>query len=99
LNALQNLQENGINLASKYLQLMGGQLYGGLTINTSTASIPTTGTFGGIGDRIILNVGSSGVYPSSLVINANNMWYSTLSSSTHSFYIGGQEKMRLDTWK
>ncbi len=97
LNALQNLQENGINLTSKYLQLTGGQLYGGLTINTSTTSQPTIGTFGGIGDRIILNVGSSGMYPSSLGINTNNMWYSTPSSSTHSFYIGGQEKMRLDT--
>ena len=35
INAINNLQENGTNLSSKYLQLSGGTMTGNITINNS----------------------------------------------------------------
>ena len=95
INATTNLQENGTNLSSKYLQLTGGSISGYLDVNRGSESVPVSGQFGYTGDRLILKQGSSGVYPYSLGIHTNNLWYSVPSGAEHSFYIGGIEYLSL----
>ena len=88
---------------------MSGQITGISTLNASTGifgNISTTnntnvgnvgiGTFGGIGDKIIIATGSSTTYPYSIGINTNTIWYSIPSGASHKFYSGGVNTLTLD---
>lgn len=83
---ITNLEVFGsINATSKYL-----------STNTSF-NTPQTGTWGGVGDRLILWQGNTGVYPYSLGINAGVLWYSVPSGSKHSFFINGIEYLTINS--
>ena len=60
-----------------------------LKIDNTTIGLPTASTNGGTGDKLILRTGGTGVYPYSLGINTNNMWYSAPTGVSHNFYING----------
>jgi len=83
--------------SSNFLPKTGGSLSGGLAVLTGTVNIPTTGNFGGIGDRIILNSGSTGVYPYSIGINTNSFWNSIPTSASFNWYINGVNNMTLSS--
>jgi hypothetical protein len=104
-NPLYKLDVDGVIYSSSTISaavgMSAGSISGG-TISTTGAFInsntttgnPTTGTNGGTGDRLIVDVGASGVYPHSIGISADStMWYSTPSSAGHNFYTGGTSKM------
>lgn len=91
-----NLGINGTPNINDYL-IVGGQttIQGDLItetkikINNTNIALPTTSINGGNGDKLILRSGAIGVYPYSLGINTNNMWYSVPSGASHNFYING----------
>lgn len=59
-------------------------------INTNTLyALPTTGTNGGNGDRLVIYQGGTGVYPYSIGASSGSMWYSVPSSTNHNFLING----------
>ena len=58
------------------------------TNNTNTGS-PGVGIIGGIGDKLVLYPGTSSIYPYSLGINANTLWYSVPSGASHIKYVNG----------
>ena len=70
---------------------------GKITINPTAFSTPSSGVSGGIGDKIILFNGGTGVYPYSIGINANMLWMSIPTSATYSWYVTGVTKMSLST--
>ena len=53
--------------------------------NNAGVNAPVTGTYGGVGDRLILWPGTSTTYPYSVGINHNTLWYS--SPSQQQWYI------------
>jgi hypothetical protein len=57
--------------------------------NTTNYAAPATGIAGGTGDKIILYPGTASAYPYSIGINANIMWYSVPSTSTHHLCVNG----------
>ena len=59
------------------------------TTNNTNTGTPGTGPAGGNGDKIILYPGGVGVFPYSIGIDANNLWYSATTGASHNFYIGG----------
>jgi hypothetical protein len=59
------------------------------TTNTTNLNTPQLGAFGGIGDRIILYVGTASVHPYSLGMNSSVLWYSVPAGTSHIFYVGG----------
>lgn len=97
---------------NNYLKLSGGTMTGQITgITTLSAStglfgtiattntnvgIPSIGIQGGIGDKLILYPGTASLYPYSLGINTNTLWYSTPTSASHKFYSGGTNTLTLD---
>ena len=59
-------------------------------INTNTLyALPSTGTNGGNGDRLIIYQGGTGVYPYSIGASSGSMWYSVPSLTNHNFLING----------
>ena len=67
------------------------------TTNNGNANTPQLGVFGGTGDRFILYVGTASIYPYSLGINSDVMWYSVPSTASHIFYIGGSPKATISS--
>jgi len=50
---------------------------------------PAAGWYGGIGDRVILGSGNTGVYPYSIGMIEGTMWQSVPSGAQHQWYING----------
>jgi hypothetical protein len=65
--------------------------------NNGTYAPPATGSLGGSGDRLILYPGSSGVYPYSMGIDANTLWYSCPTGQAQKWYVGGVNNMTLNS--
>ena len=65
----------------------------------TTSSTPGLGTYGTLtdGTRIVLNSGSSSVYPYALGIGNSSLWHSVPSSSTQDWYVGGTNWMNLSS--
>ena len=63
-----------------------GYFYSG---NTSGVAIPSMGTYGGTGDKLILYPGGSSTYPYSIGISPASLWYSIPSGALHNWYVGG----------
>ena len=84
---ITNLEVVGsINATSKYL------------CTNTNVGVPTIGTWGGSGDRLILYQGLSPTYhPYSLGINNGTLWYSVPTTGKHSFYINGNEHFTINT--
>jgi hypothetical protein len=69
---------------------------GAIYTNTTVYAAPAAGTYGGNGDKIIFWPGvTPNVYPYSLGINSNTLWYSVPSGATHKWYIGGASTMQI----
>ena len=62
-----------------------------------SVAAPTTGNYGGNGDRIVLWNGSSTSHPYALGIDGSTLWYSVPSGSSHKYYIGGGEIIRFNS--
>ena len=59
-------------------------------LNTSNGlAVPSTGSWGGLGDRIIFSTGGTGIHPYSIGMNTNVLWYSVPSTGAHNFYANG----------
>ena len=58
---------------------LGGSQYG----------VPTVGTIGGVGDKLILFPGSATLHPYALGVNSMTMWYSVPLGTMHKWYING----------
>jgi len=71
INALTNLQENSVNLSSKYLALSGGTMTGILNVNTNT------GTTGVLGAHVRADIGG---YSSASGVTYNDVCASFASS-------------------
>jgi hypothetical protein len=71
-------------------------IYGVFNITTATIGVPSIGTFGNAGDKLILDKGTGSLYPYSLGINASTLWYSVPATATHKWYSGGTNNMTLD---
>ena len=67
------------------------------TTSTTGVAVPSVGTSGGSGDKMILYPGSGSTYPYSLGINGGTLWYSIPSGGVHSWYINGTSYMSLAT--
>lgn len=85
------------SFTSNFLPKTGGSLSGGLGVLPATVAIPATGNFGGIGDRIVLYNGSTGVYPYSIGINTNSFWNSIPTGANFDWYINGTKNMTLSS--
>jgi hypothetical protein len=97
---LTNINANFLKLSGG---AMTGQITGVTTLNGTTGifgtlattnniantAIPSTGSTGGVGDKIILYPGGVGFHPYSIGIAPNNLWYSATAGASHNFYIGG----------
>ena len=70
---------------------------GTVNIYRSTINVPSLGSYGGGGDRLVLYQGGASAYPYALGINASTLWYSVPSGTTHKWYIGGTNNMTLDS--
>jgi hypothetical protein len=97
---------------SKYLRLIGGILTGNLgikrtpqveldvngkaIINNGLASSPSLGILGSTGTRLILFPGTATEPPFSLGFDANTLWYGTGGTGAHAFFIGTNERMRIN---
>ena len=66
-----------------------------LNVKNSFFNIPTTSFFGSSGDRIILREGSSTIYPYSIGLDTNKLWYSIPSSAEYFFYINGNKTLNI----
>ena len=65
-------------------------------INTNTLyALPTTGTNGGNGDRLIIYQGGTGIYPYSIGASSGSMWYSVPSLKNHNFLVNGTSVMNI----
>jgi hypothetical protein len=62
---------------------------------STNAEPPSTGNYGGSGDRLVLWNGGTGAHPYSLGIDGYTLWYSVPQSSRHAFYVNGDELMRI----
>jgi len=76
---------------------------GNLTISNkiltnTTVGVPSTGTNGGTGDKIILYPGTDTSYPYSIGLNSGILWYQSgaNASSKHIWYTSGVQTMSLD---
>jgi hypothetical protein len=101
LNPTNKLEVVGVISSTTGISSAGG--ISGATISGSTIStlstfinsnsatgLPTIGTVGGTGDRIIVDLGTGSEYPHSIGVSADNsMWYSIPSGTRHQFYAGG----------
>jgi hypothetical protein len=67
--------------------------------NNNITSLPSIGSFGGLGDKIIIAptiaFNNKPDYPFSIGYYSSNLWYSVPSWGTNSWYIGGQSVMTL----
>ena len=98
---------------SRYLRLIGGTLSGFLgikiiprveldingqaIINTGTYTIPSNGTYGSAGTRLILKEGSSNATPMALGADTNAITYGTPSGSEHNFYTGTNKQVIINS--
>ena len=87
----------GSYINSSYLGINGGQLYGKLAVNSGSIDKPQMSAFGGNGDRYISYLGSTLDYPCSVGIGTNCYWNSASSNFYYSWYIGGNEKINMNT--
>jgi hypothetical protein len=60
-----------------------------MKIDNTTIALPATGINGGVGDRLILKPGASGIYPYSIGVNTNILWFSVPSGVSQNFYVNG----------
>jgi len=67
------------------------------TTNNGNANTPQLGVNGGTGDRFILYVGTASLYPYSLGINSDVLWYSVPATASHIFYVGGSPKATISS--
>ena len=67
-----------------------------LTTNNTNVAIPSVGVAGGTGDKLILAAGTATLYPYSLGINTNELWYSVPSGASHKFYNNGTNTLTID---
>jgi len=88
INASTNLQENGVNLSSKYLQLSGGTMTGDLNITTATKVL----NFGSRTEDYLIRLFGTDY---GFGINGGVLRYN--SAANHVFYCAGTERMRLTT--
>ena len=65
------------------------------TTNNTNVAIPAVGNFGGIGDKIILNNGTSTTYPYSIGMESMSLWFS--SPYYIKFYINGVNTFGLNS--
>lgn len=63
--------------------------------NNAGLALPTTGSNGGSGDRIVLFPGGSGAYPYSIGMYNATLWYSAPVNCQHMWCIGGSAVMTL----
>jgi hypothetical protein len=63
------------------------------TTNGGSVSIPETGFFGGLGDKIILSTGGPTIYPYSIGIETNSLWLS--SPNDIKFYNNGSNTLSI----
>ncbi len=70
-------------------------LFGTVTTNNTNVAIPSVGVAGGTGEKLILVAGTSTVYPYSLGINTNELWYSVPSGASHKFYKNGTNTLTI----
>jgi len=84
-------------LTPSYPLQVNGTIYStsNLFVNNGQTDVPSLGTLGGTGDRLILWGGSAGTYPFSLGMNSYTMWYSVPASGQHQWYINGGVGMTL----
>ena len=64
-------------------------------IGSTQAGVPTIGTIGGTGDKLILFQGTGSLHPYSLGINSSTLWYSVPTGTIHKWYMGGSASMTL----
>jgi hypothetical protein len=67
------------------------------TTNNGNEAIPSTNSFGGIGDKIIIKTGTSTTYPSSIGIENNALWIS--GQDNINFYNRGNKTLSLTSNK
>ena len=90
------LQNGNVGIGTKAPEIAGGlHVYGKTMCHNGSSANPTTGTYGGNGDRLILWPGASGYYPYSLGIGGGTLWYSVPANAVHKWYVNGSEKMRV----
>ena len=68
-----------------------------LSIYNTGVSVPGIGTYGSIGDRIILKQGNATEFPCSIGLDNNYMWYSTSANIGHKFYSGGVSNLTISS--
>ncbi len=67
------------------------------TTNNTNVGLPSVGVIGGTGDKLILAAGTASIYPYSLGINTNTLWYSAPSGASHKFYNNGVNTFTIDS--
>jgi hypothetical protein len=65
--------------------------------NDLSADIPSNGTYGSAGTRIILYPGTSSTVPFSFGIGSDILWYTTGTTGSHVFYTGTTERLRINS--
>ena len=69
-----------------------------LGIIGGVTGIPSLGTYGGDGDRIILYPGTASIYPYSIGISGGIQWYNSPDGAVHQFYVGGARILYLGSY-
>ena len=88
---------NNVPISSVLMPRSGGSFSGSIAITPATIGIPSTGNFGGNGDRIVLYSSGTNQYPYSIGIASGSLWNSIPTGSVYDWYIQGSKVMTLDT--
>ena len=70
-----------------------------INMNSGSVALPTLNNnsiIGGVGDRVVLNPGTSGVYPHSIGYNTNTIWFSGPTNTSYVWYSNLNSNMFLD---
>ena len=88
-----------INLISKNIsKILSVNNADTLVVNMGIATgLPMTGTYGGLGTKLILSAGTSVTTPYALGMSANALWYGVPSGASHVFYNGMTGVARITT--
>lgn len=68
-----------------------------LTTNNTNLAVPSTGIYGGLGDKLIFTLGGIIEHPYSIGRYTNELWYSIPSTASHKFYCGGLNRFSIDS--
>lgn len=87
----------GIQNPSTSLDVVGSISTDTKILFHQSVSLPQSGINGSVGDRLILYQGGPGIYPYSIGVNTNDLWFSIPDNSTYSYYINGDKKLLINT--